>query len=71
MARTQQTLDRQRGALPDIRSDAGGITFVINPPGAPHRDQLVIRCDENGNAWASIRPGRTPGAIRTQGRGTE
>ena len=69
MARTQQTLDRQRGAMPDIRSDAGGITFVINPHGAPRRDQLVIRCDENGDAWASIRPSRTPPAIRTEGRG--
>ena len=71
MPRTQQTLDRQRGALPDIRSDAGGITFVIKPQGAPHRDQLVIRCDENGDAWVSIRPGRTRPAIRTEGRGTE
>jgi hypothetical protein len=60
MARTQQTLDRQPGTLPDIRTDDGGITFVIVPPGAPHHDGLVIRCDDNGEVWASIRPGRRP-----------
>jgi hypothetical protein len=58
MVRTQQSIDRQPGRLPDIRSDNGSITFVMVPPGAPHHDRLVIRCDDNGDAWASIRPGR-------------
>lgn len=58
MTRTQQTLDRQPGTLPDIHSDDGGITFVMVPRGAPHHDGLVIRCDDNGEVWASIRPGR-------------
>jgi len=54
MLRRQQ-IDRQPGRLPDIRADDGSITFVIVPPGAPHHFQLVIRCDDNGEAWASIR----------------
>ena len=58
MARTQQTVDRQPGTLPDIRTDDGGITFVLVPRGAPHHDQLVIRCDDNGEICVSIRPGR-------------
>jgi hypothetical protein len=58
MARTQQKLDRQPGTLPDIRTDDRGITFVMVPTGAPRHDQLVIRCDDNGEVWASIRPGR-------------
>jgi hypothetical protein len=58
MARTQQTIDRRPGLLPDIRTDDGGITFVIVPRGAPHQEQLVIRCDDNGEVWASIRPAR-------------
>ena len=59
MPRTQQTFDRQPGTLPDIRSDDGGITFVMVPRGAPHHDRLLIRCDETGEVWASIRPGRS------------
>jgi hypothetical protein len=59
MARRQYSIDRQPGAPPDIRTDGGGVTFAMFPPGAPHHDQLVIRCDADGEAWASIRPGRT------------
>jgi hypothetical protein len=67
MVRTQQSIDRQPGGLPDIRSDNGGITFVMVPPGVPHHDRLVIRCDDNGEAWASIRPGRAAsGQARTR-----
>lgn len=58
MARTQQKLDRQPGTLPDIRADDGGITFVMVLPGAPNHDWLMIRCDDNGEVWAAIRPGR-------------
>jgi hypothetical protein len=59
MVRTQQAIDRQPGTLPDIRTDDGGITFAMAPLGAPHHDQLVIRCDDNGEVWVLIRPGRT------------
>ena len=61
MGRTPQSIDRRPGRLPDIRTDDGGITFVMVPLGAPHPDQLVIRCDDNGQAWVSIRSRRTGG----------
>ena len=62
MAHAQHTLDRQPGSLPDIRTNNGGITFVMAPTGAPSGDQLVIRCDADGGVWISIRtgPGHEP-----------
>jgi hypothetical protein len=63
MVRTQQSIDRRPGRLPDIRTDDGGITFVMVPRGAPNPDQLVIRCDDNDEAWVSIRPRRTGGIV--------
>jgi hypothetical protein len=55
MARVKHTLDRQPGSLPDIRTDVGGITFVMAPPGAPPGRHLHIRCDAEGEVWISIR----------------
>ena len=71
MVRTQHSIDRQPGRLPDIRADDGGITFVMVPPGAPDHDELVIRCDDTGEAWASIRPGRPASDQRADGRRAE
>ena len=59
MARVKHTLDRQPGSLPDIRTDVGGITFVMAPPGAPRGKHLHIRCDAEGEVWISIRPEST------------
>lgn len=64
MARGQHTLDRQPGSLPDIRTNNGGITFVMTPPGSPRGDQLVIRCDADGEVWISI---RVPAAVTQSG----
>lgn len=58
MARGQHVLDRQPGPLPEIRTDGGGITFVMAPPGATRGEQLVIRCDADGEVWISIQPDR-------------
>jgi hypothetical protein len=55
MPRGRYTLDREPGALPDIRRDIGGIVFVIAPPGVPRGNQLVIRCDDDGEVKVSIR----------------
>jgi hypothetical protein len=41
---------------------------VMVPPGAPHHDELVIRCHDNGEVLASIRARRT---ASDQARGGE
>jgi len=56
MARGHDTIDRHPGSLPDIRTSAGGVVFVMNPPGLPKRKQLSIRCDAEGEVWISIQP---------------
>ena len=57
----QNKLDGERGALPEIRTSIWDITFVMAPPGAPHGDRLVIRCDAHGEVWASIQAPRSDG----------
>jgi len=54
MTGRQITLDGRPGALPDIHTDVRGITYVMAPSGAPRSKQLVIRCDADGEVWASI-----------------
>jgi hypothetical protein len=49
-------MDRQPGSLPDIRMNINGVTFVMAPPGTPRGNQLVIRCDADGEVWVSIQP---------------
>jgi hypothetical protein len=48
-------LDRRPGALPDIKSDREGVTFVMDIGQLPDGAQLTIRCDADGNVWAAIR----------------
>jgi hypothetical protein len=55
MARTRNALDRHPGSIPDIRADAGSITFTMVPIGRSPREPLVIRCDVNGEIWISIK----------------
>jgi hypothetical protein len=57
--RGQHTLDRQPGTLPEITTDSHGITFVMTRLGSRRGEQLIIRCDTNGEIWMSIRPERT------------
>jgi hypothetical protein len=42
--------------VPAIRTDNGGITFVMVLAGIPKSDRLVIRCDADGQVWISIEP---------------
>jgi hypothetical protein len=58
MARAQHASDERPGAVPDIRTDEQGITFVMAPTGTPRGDELVIRCDVNGEIWVAIWPDR-------------
>jgi hypothetical protein len=54
MHRERQTVDQRPGSAPDIRSDRGGITFIMAPSGTPKSEALVIRCDAHGEIWVSI-----------------
>jgi hypothetical protein len=56
MARHQHALDGQPGSVPDIRTDVRGLTFVIRPLGTRSHERLVIRCDDAGEVWMSIKP---------------
>jgi hypothetical protein len=58
---TRQALDRTPGPLPEIRTDDANIIFAMVPSGTRRGEQLVIRCDANGEIWMSIAPdGRGP-----------
>jgi len=65
MHRERQTVDQRPGSLPDIRTDHGGITFIMVPRGTPTSEPLVIRCDADGEIWISIGPIDAPSASRS------
>ena len=56
MARHPDTLDRQPGALPEIRLVDDDVTYIVDPVGTPKGYQLVIRCNPNGDVWIAIKP---------------
>jgi hypothetical protein len=58
MRHERQTFDQRPGSVPDIRTDSGGITFVMGPPGTSTGRRLVIRCDADGEVWICIEPDR-------------
>jgi hypothetical protein len=43
--------------LPTIRAEGDMITFHLDVQGLNESARLVIRCDAEGNAWASIARG--------------
>ena len=45
-------LDKQPGAVPDIRASGDSVIFVIPIPG--EGAQLIIRCDPQGGMHASV-----------------
>jgi len=49
--------DLRRGKLPEIRSEEDTITFLLMI-GVPNgvSSQLVLRCERDGEIYASIRP---------------
>ncbi|GAC1472464.1 MAG: hypothetical protein PVSMB7_25170 [Chloroflexota bacterium] len=54
---TVDNQDLRRGKLPDIRTEEDRITFLLTigvPNGAC--SQLVLRCERDGEIYASIRP---------------
>lgn len=54
MPRTSHELDRQPGALPEIRTTVENITFSMGIAGAPKGEHLVIRCGAKGDVWIAI-----------------
>ena len=50
------TLDRQPGALPEIRLVDDDVTYIVDPVGTPKGYQLFIRCNPNGDVWMAIKP---------------
>jgi hypothetical protein len=51
---TRKSLDHQPGTIPEIRSDGESVTFRLEVPGEAENTRLVIRCDSNGEVWATI-----------------
>ena len=59
-------LDKQAGAPPQIRPSGDSVTFDLKITGNRSGSRLLLRCDENGNVWASIakpKPGAMPGEL--------
>ena len=40
--------------MPDIRAEADSVTFHFDVPSVHENARLIIRCDSDGNVWASI-----------------
>jgi hypothetical protein len=55
---TRKRHDARPGALPEIHSAASGVTFRLEVLGVRNTPNLVLRCDTDGNVWASIEPSR-------------
>lgn len=49
----RRTLDRQPGAVPEVRREGDSITFVLEVAGAPERLKLVLRCTQT-DIFASV-----------------
>jgi hypothetical protein len=50
----RKALDRQRGSLPEIRAEGTSVTFCLDIRDLAEAGRLIVRCDANGDVWASI-----------------
>jgi hypothetical protein len=48
-------IDQRPGTSPEITSDGPSLAYVLQVGGARDRIKLVIRCDDAGDVWMSIR----------------
>jgi hypothetical protein len=46
--------DRRAGPVPEIRVEGNSVTFRLDIAGTGKPRRLVLRCDEDGNVWASV-----------------
>jgi hypothetical protein len=51
---TRKDLDLKPGVLPEIDAVDGSVIFTMEIAGPPPHDQLIIRCDLDGEIWLSI-----------------
>lgn len=56
MSRKRSTIDEKPGRVPDIRSNGDNLTFTLPLNEVEDGIRLVLRCDGDGNVWASIAP---------------
>jgi hypothetical protein len=49
----RRTLDRCPGPLPEIHADGDSVTFAFDLQDVPS-SRLVVRCDSEGDVFASI-----------------
>jgi hypothetical protein len=54
----RRRLDGRPGTLPEIRSLGSSVKFLIDVRAVRESARLVLRCDDDGNVWASIAPSR-------------
>jgi hypothetical protein len=54
MPRKRAPIDQLPGRFPEIRTDGDSVTFKLALPGLDEQTRLVLRCDPDGNVWASI-----------------
>jgi hypothetical protein len=50
----RRLLDRQAGQVPEIRVEGDSVTFCLEIAGTGKSRRLVLRCDADGNVWASV-----------------
>jgi hypothetical protein len=50
---TRTPTDKRPGPLPEIRAEGDSVTFHLDIAGVTDDARLVIRCDADGNVWAS------------------
>ncbi len=52
------TLDDRPGPMPAIHAEGDSVTFRIDVRWADRGAYLILRCDGDGDVWASIEPKR-------------
>ena len=55
---TRKELDLKPGVLPEIDAIDGSVVFRMAIAGTRPHEQLVIRCDVNGEIWLAIAEAR-------------
>jgi hypothetical protein len=50
----RQTMDRRPGAIPEIRMNRDGLSYVIVLAGGSNGERLIIRCGADGEIWIAI-----------------
>jgi len=50
----RRIIDHQPGPMPEIRAEGDSVTFHIDIARTAGEARLVIRCDADGQVWASI-----------------